>query len=65
MFLDARSLILLVVFVTENDIFVLLGVSSEHVFSELFGLLCSGCEVSERFEGLCPKLCVLSVFIGL
>lgn len=59
--LDARFFIFLVVSASENVVFDLLGVSWGHVFSELFRLLYSGCEVFEHFGGLCPKLCVLSV----
>lgn len=33
-------------------------VSSGHIFSELFRLLCSGWEISEHFGGLSSKLCV-------
>ena len=63
LFLDARFFIFLVVFAPENKVFDLLGVSWRHVFSELFRLLYSGCEVFEHFGDLCPKLCVLCYFL--
>lgn len=63
LFLDARFFIFLVVSAPENNVFDLLGVSWRHIFSELFRLLYSGCEVFEHFEGLCTKLCVLCYFL--
>lgn len=63
LFLDARFFIFLVVSAPENNVFDLLGSLWRHVFSELFRLLYSGCEVFEDFGGLCTKLCVLCYFL--